>query len=125
MKVYTKVTSGMEMKMARGRFLGGGEGCQCWPSGCWGRPGAEGGRGPRKRSSFVSLGVSRAGKETTLLSVSHAPQLPDPSLGTGRWEKGQTGEGLHHTLRGGSNVRMERENPVHTAKLSLAIPDVP
>lgn len=111
MKVYTKVTRGMEMKMARGRFLGTVVQCvSISPCGAGGRGlrVVGSGRGPSNGSSFEppspgSAGGLGAAKGAALLSVS--PLIPSPALAQaggrkGRWRRGHSypGEG------GGSNV---------------------
>lgn len=103
MKVYTKVTSGMEMTMARGRFLGAVAKCVSispW-AGVWRM-------GPRDPSEGAALSLHLLGLLGALgrvrgrTAVSLPP--PSPTWTASWWEEGQIGEGPQQTLRSTSNV---------------------
>lgn len=104
MKVYTKVTSGMEMTMARGRFLGAAVGrflVSGSPRGC-GETGRQRPEDPAQERFESPSPGSAVGPGTGKGHHRHLPAAPlGPSLGTDWWRKGRwVGKGPHQTLGG-------------------------
>lgn len=111
MKVYTKVTSGMEMKMARGRFLGTGSGvCQRHLLRVQ-DPGDPATGEAQSLHLLCLLGVlgQERGQQCCVRQGDPAV-CPAPSPPGHRLVGWEMGKGPHHILRTRSDVCAERQN---------------